>query len=215
MTLTLRHILDSSQKDEVITYDAIVLGTGYERKSWLKLLDESDFGDVFGFAQEEEKSNSYPVDTITKKLPDFSPHAMNSNLALKHPLVLLATPALSTATTSTSPVTDISRSGTLSEGNSTRPSQSHSPSTTPPSSRAASPSPSSSVATSLSLSPMQQLKISRAYRLLPTPTPEGEAFKPKVYIQGIAEETHGLSDSLLSVLGVRGGEVVDDLFLIN
>ncbi|KAF8077886.1 hypothetical protein FPV67DRAFT_1463320 [Lyophyllum atratum] len=36
-------------------------------------------------------------------------------------------------------------------------------------------------------------------------------FKPRVYLQGVEEATHGLSDTLLSVLGVRAGEVVDDL----
>ncbi len=31
------------------------------------------------------------------------------------------------------------------------------------------------------------------------------------YLQGVNESTHGIADSLMSVLGVRAGELVDDL----
>ncbi|KAG1809410.1 L-lysine 6-monooxygenase (NADPH-requiring)-domain-containing protein [Suillus subaureus] len=54
------------------------------------------------------------------------------------------------------------------------------------------------------------LYISRRYRLLPLPT-AGHEFIPKIYLQGCAEETHGLSDTLLSVTGVRAGHIVEDL----
>ncbi|KAG0701352.1 L-lysine 6-monooxygenase (NADPH-requiring)-domain-containing protein [Suillus ampliporus] len=54
------------------------------------------------------------------------------------------------------------------------------------------------------------LYISRNYRLLPLPT-TGCGFVPRIYLQGCAEETHGLSESLLSVTGVRAGEMVEDL----
>ncbi|KAG5645252.1 hypothetical protein DXG03_006669 [Asterophora parasitica] len=54
--------------------------------------------------------------------------------------------------------------------------------------------------------------ISRNYRLLPVQgNPEAPQFKSRVYLQGVEEATHGLSDTLLSVLGVRAGEVVNDL----
>ncbi|KAG5652248.1 hypothetical protein H0H81_005643 [Sphagnurus paluster] len=56
--------------------------------------------------------------------------------------------------------------------------------------------------------------ISRNYRLLPTTDGREDAatqFIPRVYLQGVEEATHGLSDTLLSVLGVRAGEVVSDL----
>jgi L-ornithine N5-oxygenase len=52
------------------------------------------------------------------------------------------------------------------------------------------------------------LYISRRYRLLPT---AGDGFAPKIYLQGCAEETHGLSETLLSVMGVRAQELVEDL----
>lgn len=57
--------------------------------------------------------------------------------------------------------------------------------------------------------------ISRNYQLLPTRPggSEGDnaSFKPRIYLQGVEEGTHGLSDTLLSVLGVRAGEVVADI----
>lgn len=56
----------------------------------------------------------------------------------------------------------------------------------------------------------ETLYISRHYRLLPLPTADHE-FIPKIYLQGCAEETHGLSETLLSVMGIRAGEMVEDL----
>ncbi|KAI6160028.1 L-lysine 6-monooxygenase (NADPH-requiring)-domain-containing protein [Pisolithus thermaeus] len=53
--------------------------------------------------------------------------------------------------------------------------------------------------------------ISRAYRLLPKPQDSKESFKARIYVQGVAEETHGLSDTLLSVVSVRAGEIVEDI----
>lgn len=34
----------------------------------------------------------------------------------------------------------------------------------------------------------------------------------QVYLQGCNEQTHGLSDTLLSILATRGGEIVDSIF---
>ncbi|KIM49050.1 hypothetical protein M413DRAFT_438218 [Hebeloma cylindrosporum] len=65
----------------------------------------------------------------------------------------------------------------------------------------------------------QELYISRNYRLLPLEIVRGsyltkpQEFTPRIYVQGVEEYTHGLSDTLLSVLGVRAGEVVRDLRL--
>lgn len=55
-----------------------------------------------------------------------------------------------------------------------------------------------------------QLRISRAYRLLPTKHLTQELLA-RIYVQGLAEETHGLSETLLSVVGTRAGEVIDDI----
>lgn len=56
------------------------------------------------------------------------------------------------------------------------------------------------------------VQISRTYQLIPRmPSPN------RIYLQGCAEATHGISDTLLSVIAVRSGEVVDDIwkFLSN
>ncbi|KAF9564588.1 hypothetical protein CPC08DRAFT_705130 [Agrocybe pediades] len=65
-----------------------------------------------------------------------------------------------------------------------------------------------------SLPSYHEVHISRNYRLLPVgfvDNPAQTSFAPKIYLQGVEEQTHGLSDTLLSVLGVRAGEVVADL----
>ena len=48
--------------------------------------------------------------------------------------------------------------------------------------------------------------VERHYRL-----PLSRACDVNVFLQGCCEETHGISDSLLSVLAVRSKEVVDEL----
>ncbi|PIL24011.1 hypothetical protein GSI_13762 [Ganoderma sinense ZZ0214-1] len=55
-----------------------------------------------------------------------------------------------------------------------------------------------------------KVRISRSYRLLPEKE-EDLASGPRVYLQGCTQSTHGLSESLLSILGVRAGMVVDEL----
>lgn len=57
--------------------------------------------------------------------------------------------------------------------------------------------------------PTTKLYISRNYRLLPSSKEEPET---GIYLQGCTEMTHGLSESLLSILGVRAGLVVDDIY---
>ncbi|KAI0032386.1 L-lysine 6-monooxygenase (NADPH-requiring)-domain-containing protein, partial [Vararia minispora EC-137] len=54
---------------------------------------------------------------------------------------------------------------------------------------------------------VRRLFVSRAYRLLP----HDDALVPRVYLQGCLERTHGLSDTLLSVMGPKAGEIVEDL----
>ncbi|KAH8833647.1 lysine/ornithine N-monooxygenase [Flagelloscypha sp. PMI_526] len=55
-----------------------------------------------------------------------------------------------------------------------------------------------------------KVPISRNYRLIPTGGKEASIY-PRVYLQGVEEKTHGLSDTLLSVVSVRSGEVLSDL----
>lgn len=49
-------------------------------------------------------------------------------------------------------------------------------------------------------------EITRDYRIKASP-----AFRPCIFIQGGSEQTHGLSDTLLSVTAVRAGEIVDSI----
>ncbi|KAJ2932911.1 hypothetical protein H1R20_g4216, partial [Candolleomyces eurysporus] len=58
-----------------------------------------------------------------------------------------------------------------------------------------------------------ELYLTRSYQLLPKSTPRdgGKSLVPRIYLQGVEEATHGLSDTLLSVLGIRSGEVLADL----
>ncbi|WP_125716923.1 lysine N(6)-hydroxylase/L-ornithine N(5)-oxygenase family protein [Pseudoalteromonas rubra] len=53
-----------------------------------------------------------------------------------------------------------------------------------------------------------QPNITRHYQL-----ETSEQFKPKIFTQGVNEQTHGISDSLLSILAVRSAEIVDALEL--
>ncbi|KAG7144034.1 hypothetical protein HYQ46_007242 [Verticillium longisporum] len=56
----------------------------------------------------------------------------------------------------------------------------------------------------------RKLEVGRDYKVRYAPG----AIAPDagVWLQGCCEATHGLSDSLLSVLAVRSGEIVDSIF---
>ena len=53
---------------------------------------------------------------------------------------------------------------------------------------------------------LAQGNVGRDYRLA-TPA----KFKPRIYLQGCCEDSHGLSDTLLSVLAVRSDEIAASL----
>jgi L-ornithine N5-oxygenase len=56
------------------------------------------------------------------------------------------------------------------------------------------------------LAGVDELPVSRAYRaILPATVTAG------CYLQGTNEESHGIADSLISVLAIRAGEIVDDI----
>jgi lysine/ornithine N-monooxygenase len=57
-----------------------------------------------------------------------------------------------------------------------------------------------------SVTPWLEDDIARDYQLRTVDT-----FKPKIFTQGINEATHGISDSLLSILAIRSAEIVDAL----
>ncbi|TGZ82049.1 L-ornithine N5-oxygenase sida, partial [Ascodesmis nigricans] len=54
--------------------------------------------------------------------------------------------------------------------------------------------------------------VGRDYKML-TDSGDGKILSDMgIYLQGCCEDTHGLSDTLLSILAVRGGELVDSIF---
>ena len=53
----------------------------------------------------------------------------------------------------------------------------------------------------------QGFAVERDYRL-----PTVSNFQPRIYLQGSCEESHGLSDTLLSVLAVRSQEILESLW---
>lgn len=58
--------------------------------------------------------------------------------------------------------------------------------------------------------PNQIFPVSRNYRVVYDS--EKVDSKAGVWLQGCNEKTHGLSDTLLSILAIRGGELVDSIF---
>lgn len=56
------------------------------------------------------------------------------------------------------------------------------------------------------------LRITRNYQILPSAFDTAQPLKGRIYLQGYAEATHGLSDTLLSVVSIRAGEIVDDIW---
>jgi L-ornithine N5-oxygenase len=54
------------------------------------------------------------------------------------------------------------------------------------------------------------VEVGERYRVRTTPD-----FEPGVFVQGFAEETHGLSDTLLSLVSVRAGEIAQELLSLT
>ena len=57
---------------------------------------------------------------------------------------------------------------------------------------------------------IEDVHVNRNYSLVTSTN-----FKPKIYLQGCSEMSHGLSDTLLSVLAVRSRELADSLLLFG
>ncbi|KAG8959619.1 hypothetical protein FRC03_007709 [Tulasnella sp. 419] len=178
------------------SYNLIILGTGYDRRTWIRqLLSASNtyqsflsrvyFGDLKpALGAEAGRENAKPL-SLT-----------NSDMMIS---VNSVAPVITPPTRSLSPAESI-KSETSDDSSST------SPISTNPSSPRSTTIPSLSTYTGIAPS---SLHLSRAYRLLPVQ--EDVNFKPSIYVQGCSEATHGLSDTLLSVISVRSGEIVEDL----
>lgn len=183
--LTCQHILTHEVTD--VTYDLVICGTGYQRNSWLPLLRSSNLAETYGITAK---------DTSVKLLPQH--HSISRPEAFEHDAMKYGFIEEKDIETGKIYPTDLSESGLHSSSGS-------SPSTPP-----------SSLELSVEM-PLPQtlnsLHISRSYRLLPHSNVKEDqtAGGSRIYLQGCEEVTHGLSDSLLSILGVRAGEVVNDI----
>ncbi|KAH7341529.1 L-lysine 6-monooxygenase (NADPH-requiring)-domain-containing protein [Rhizoctonia solani] len=176
-SVRLRHLLTGDEQDR--GYDAIIMGTGYERQSWMRLFgqgerkDVAPLGEVFGLTPLAPIQLLPVVDNaVAKPAAPLSKLDVAEAIAAKVQGAQPLTPPRSGATTPPSPAE--STGSTFAEG-------------VPPSS----------------------VRITRAYRLLPVD--QHSDFTARVYVQGCAESSHGLSDTLLSVIGPRSGEVVADM----
>ena len=240
-TLTLRNVLGSDPLLETRSYDAIILATGYERCSWIDMLDHKVFGEVFGLPKsfancdsgtlqgDEQQQEPENLGTSTR-VPVTPPWtAMESSSASDSSPRSLGE-SVSSSIQDRSPDRGETICATISEGLldevqldlgdahlSVRDQLALDP--LPKAVAHAFPHVAGGVITPVD-SQLDKIRISRTYRLLPVEentlirdtSSSHKKFLPRVYIQGIAEETHGLSDTLLSVLSIRCGEVIDDLF---
>lgn len=211
LSLTLQHLLSSQLSTS--SYDLIVCGTGYDRTSWIKLITSSNLSKRFGIAPGTRTSDVQILSSdgygVAQSLSDdaglasmvgrgrgnareTSPSASVVTDVSSAPSTPL-TPALSSLAASTELVMPMTMPGSHSR---------------------------SSIGEA-------KLYVSRAYRLLPAAEltsvddavsggkgegeNEGKRVDGRIYLQGCTEATHGLSDTLLSVMAVKAGEVVDDL----
>lgn len=157
------------------SYDGIFCATGYERRSWLRLLTNSSLGKYFGL---DENAQDYARLEVEANLQE---DAVDGDVASSFEV------------------------GDINDQSSSPNAAISSGSNTPTSLDWASDWPRERGG------PITKLCISRGYRLLPTTRHGQEKLQARIYVQGLAEETHGLSDTLLSVVGIRAGEVMDDL----
>lgn len=200
LTLTCQHLISHDITDT--TYDAVICGTGYDRKSWLRLLRASNLAeDYIDLGRHAASSSDEPAAAVVKLAPEH--HRLGTTGIALADLEHVADPEVKYELVDFHGQDhDHDLPGLL---DSSPQSSSVSSSNSPPSSPGLSLSVPRTPAT-------VALRISRQYRLVPLPHAHAsKTASSRIYLQGCAEATHGLSDTLLSVLGVRAGEVLDDL----
>ncbi|KWU42464.1 hypothetical protein RHOSPDRAFT_21154 [Rhodotorula sp. JG-1b] len=180
LALTLHNPITHETRE--VEYDVVVCGTGYNRQAWRTIL--------FPPASSAAAVDAEQTDEVVPLSELFAVRRAGSasppNLSLPDSVFAQLRPTAR-------------RSGSSSVGSSSASSSTAANSPT----RYDSPSRHSSISTG------PELTVKENYRLdLPTKTASGADFKPTVWLQGSCEKTHGISDSLLSVLAVRSGEVV-------
>jgi L-ornithine N5-oxygenase len=189
-TITVTSQDSISREITEMTYDAIVCGTGYDRTSWARLLRASNLAKVYGLTT----ADSTDVDDAPIRLVPESGESHDEQIRFNF---------LTRGTSSLSPSSGPASIAGIESVPALSRSESVSSNSTPP----------TSPTLSASAAPPLTARISRRYRLLAASEQDGaESWKGKIYLQGCSEATHGLSDTLLSVLGVKAGEVVDDIW---
>lgn len=204
----------TSYKARVVEYDTVVAATGYYRQGWREMLfpsaeGKSDLSLSSLFAEEQHRATA------------------RSSQALDLSQV---TPTLSTVAQRERKMSALDDSHSPSPSNRSAVSfdslsEQHSGTTSPSSYGDADEDPLHAHAhahrnggnhAKSHKSLAESLEVEENYRLkLPATCSvngrDGIAFKPTVWIQGGNEDTHGISDSLLSVLAIRSAEVVSGL----
>lgn len=192
-------------QSRTVEYDFVVAATGYDRQGWREMLFPSD-----GATATDDKTA-----TLSALFAERSSRHTGIDLSQ-------VTPTLSTVARHGSMFADRSTSPSTRSSTSLESMSEHTSGTTSPSSYGESEQdplhagPSATGDKAKHLTPSRALQVEENYRLrLPaTCTVNGKedvAFRPTVWIQGGNEDTHGISDSLLSVLAVRSGEVVQGI----
>ncbi|GAA5982521.1 hypothetical protein JCM10908_006681 [Rhodotorula pacifica] len=223
LSLTLHNPITHETRQ--VEYDVVVCGTGYNRQAWRSILfppasssiateaEQNDevipLSEVFA-APRARASEQSPPDL---SLPDSAfaqlrPTARRSGSSATSSASSAASPSRYDSPSRHSSISDESGSSVAS----TAP-------TSPPSPRSlAEPklAPSGTAAPSDTAAGTElkvpDFAVKENYRLdLPNKTASGAQFRPTVWLQGSCEKTHGISDSLLSVLAVRSGEVVQSI----
>lgn len=196
VTITCQDVL--SREISETTYNAVICGTGYDRQSWSRLIRASNLAKQFGLASEggDNVDATLHEDAVVRLVPEAGePHDEQIRFNFINRAYggnnngndIVLAPSIAGKES----VPALSRSDSCSS------------SSTPP----------TSPTLSAAVPPTLTARISRRYRLLACDQEHAsESWNGRIYLQGCSEATHGLSDTLLSVLGVKAGEVVDDIW---
>ncbi|GAA5830393.1 hypothetical protein JCM3766R1_002702 [Sporobolomyces carnicolor] len=203
------------EENRTVEYDAIICGTGYDRQAYRNYLfpsspveveasDAISLGKLFTSMDSASSPDSIP--SIPRLPLDINLPASAFTRRLSDDFNTPSFPPTRSASvagsvTSSSDDTDSLRTR-RSDALSTTPSTPPSMASTPSTSLERSAKPTSDLTT-------PEFVVGENYRLqVPSKTRDDLAFKPTIWLQGSCEKSHGISDSLLSVLAVRSGEVV-------
>ncbi|GAA6052828.1 hypothetical protein JCM3770_006272 [Rhodotorula araucariae] len=202
-----------------VEYDALVCGTGYDRQGWRNMLfPPSSSSETV--ANERQDDATIPLSDVfaapTANVDDdcsafATPPSLDLPATAFSAERMRRSDSLDSREASSSPSSSVSPSTRYdSPSRFSTPGNASTAATSPPS--PASPHRSGRKRAPADAAKAPAFPVAENYRLqLPTRTAAGKDFKPTVWLQGSCEKTHGISDSLLSVLAVRSGEVVQSL----